>query len=246
MIARTSFLGLDFDPLDTNAAARAIDVRARDNSPLVYVATPNVDHIVRMERDATLKTLYRDAWLNLCDSRILQRMAKFSGLALPAAPGADVVAKLFAMHIGRNDPIVIIGGSAAAIRALRAQYGLRDIRWHRAPASLKDNAAARTACVDFIAANPAPFIFLAVGSPQQEQIAHEAISRTGATGVAICCGAALQFLSGEVKRAPSIFRASGMEWLWRLGSEPGRLWRRYLVDGPRILGVWSRWSAAAR
>jgi N-acetylglucosaminyldiphosphoundecaprenol N-acetyl-beta-D-mannosaminyltransferase len=246
MTQRQTFLGLDFDTLDAPRAAAAIAARARSHSEFAYVATPNVDHMVRIERDAGLKTLYRDAWLNLCDSKVLQAMAKASGLALPAAPGADVVAEIFRHHLDPRDPIVIIGGSAATVRALRLQYGLRDVRWHNPPAGLKDKPQARAACAGFIRNNPAPFIFLAVGSPQQELIAHETLQRGGATGVAICCGASLQFLSGEVKRAPAVFRATGLEWLWRLGSEPLRLWRRYLIDGPRILAVWRRWNAATR
>lgn len=241
--AQISFLDLDFDPLDAPQAARAMAERARRNDAFAYVATPNVDHMVRLEQQPELRSLYADAWLNLCDSRILELFARASRLALPSAPGADIVELLFREHIRASDTVLVVGGSARLADKLREDFGLRDLRWFDAPHALRTNAAARAACVDFIAANPAAYIFLAVGSPQQEMIAREA-REAGCTGVAICCGAALEFLSGETQRAPKWMRQARLEWLHRLGSEPGRLWRRYIVDGPRIFGIWRRWSAA--
>ena len=240
---RIPFLGLAFDPLATEDASAAIAARAVQLQPFAYVATPNVDHMVRLDRKPELRTLYSDAWLNLCDSRILQIFAKLSRLTLPAAPGADIIERLFIQYIKRNDRVVVIGGSAEIVAAMRQQFDLSDLRWFDAPQGLKDDLEARSRCVDFIRNNPAPFVFLAVGSPQQELIAHEAMKAGGCVGVAICCGAALEFLAGATQRAPDWMRANSLEWLHRLISEPGRLWRRYLIDGPRIFGIWRRWSA---
>lgn len=242
---RLSFLGLDFDPLDAPAAARAMADRARRGDRFAYVATPNVDHMVRLDREPDLKPLYTDAWLNLCDSRILEVLARASRLALPNAPGADIVETLFRQHIRADDRVLVIGGSSELADKLRADFGLRDLRWFDAPHGLRTNADARRQCVDFIRDNPAAFVFLAVGSPQQEMIAREA-REARCTGVAICCGAALEFLSGHMQRAPKWMRTARLEWLHRLGSEPGRLWRRYIVDGPRIFGIWRRWKADQR
>jgi exopolysaccharide biosynthesis WecB/TagA/CpsF family protein len=242
---RLSFLDLDFDPLDASMAARAMADRARRGGAFAYVATPNVDHMVRLEKQPELRSLYADAWLNLCDSRILEVFARASKLALPCAPGADIVELLFRQHITADDTVLIVGGSQKLADKLRADFGLDDLRWFDAPHGLRKDEAARAACVNFIRSNPAEYIFLAVGSPQQEMIAQEA-RPAGCTGVAICCGAALEFLSGETARAPKWMRQARLEWLHRLGSEPGRLWRRYMVDGPRIFGIWRRWQAAQR
>ena len=242
---RLSFLSLDFDPLDAETAAQAMDDRARRGERFAYVATPNVDHMVRLDREPALAPLYADAWLNLCDSRILELFARASKLKLPCAPGADIVDVLFRKHIRSDDTVLVIGGSAHQADKLRADFGLRDLRWFDAPHGLRANADARQRCVAFIRANPAAFVFLAVGSPQQEMIAREA-REAGCTGVAICCGAALDFLSGETLRAPKWMRQARLEWLHRLGSEPGRLWRRYMVDGPRIFGIWRKWRIAER
>jgi exopolysaccharide biosynthesis WecB/TagA/CpsF family protein len=54
-------------------------------------------------------------------------------------------------------------------------------------------------------------------------------------------GASLEFLAGEKRRAPRLVQAASMEWAFRLLSEPGRLWRRYLVEGPAIFRIWLDW-----
>ena len=53
-------------------------------------------------------------------------------------------------------------------------------------------------------------------------------------GLICCVGAAVDFLSGTTARAPESVQRLGLEWLHRLLSEPRRLWRRYLIDGPKI------------
>lgn len=246
MTSRTQFLGLDFDPMGPDEAACAIATRARRLAPFSYVATPNVDHLVRLDRNHDLRWLYQDAWLTLCDSRILELFAGLSRVMLPAAPGADVVERLFRDHIHPEDTVVVVGGEPALVRALRADFALANIRWFDAPRGLKDDETARAQCAAFIRNNPAPFIFLAVGSPQQEMIAHDVLLHGDAVGVALCCGAGIDFLTGKTRRAPQWMRAGRLEWLHRLVSEPARLWRRYLVDGPRIFGIWRRWLSAAR
>lgn len=243
MHERLPFLGLDFDPLTVDEAATAMAWRARKLAPFAYVTTPNVDHMVRLDRQPRLRAVYQGAWLNVCDSRIIEALAEASYITLPAAPGSDIVERLFVQHIKPHERVVVIGGSQAVIDALRKKFGLRDLRWFDAPMDLRQDAVARARCVAFIRENPAPFVFLAVGAPQQEMIALEAMLSGQCAGVAICCGAALEFLSGQTSRAPEWMRMRRLEWLHRLASEPGRLWHRYLVDGPHIFMIWQRWRS---
>ena len=243
MTPRTHFLNLAFDPLTVDMAAVAIARRAAALGPFAYVATPNVDHIVRMEKQPGLMALYDNAWMNLCDSRIIETFADASYIDLPAAPGADVVTELFRAHICVTDTVLMIGGTDAMAAGLRDRFGLKDLRWFDAPLGLRDDAAARAACIRFIRENPAAYVFLAVGSPQQEMIAYEAQQAGDCSGVAICCGASLEYLAGVTLRAPAWMRANRLEWLFRLCVEPSRMWKRYLVDAPRIFLIWHRWRS---
>ena len=234
------FLGLDFQPMSVEQAAAKLVREASASAPFSYVVTPNVDHIVRLDRDPQLMPLYQDADIILNDSRVLEVLAQRDGLTFPASPGADIVEFLFRHRIDPAEPVVIIGCSQEDVRVVTEQFGLKDVRWHDAPMGLRTNPKAVVECAAFMAANPARFHFICVGSPQQEMVAWAARQRGDVCGIGLCCGASLDFLSGKTSRAPKWMRQIRLEWLHRLASEPRRMWKRYLVDGPAILKIWRR------
>ena len=238
------FLGFWFSGLDLEGAIDAVAARASLCLPFAYVATPNVDHAVGLDAEPARRALYDSAWLTLNDSAVLERLAARAGINLPRATGADLAERLFDQVIDRHEPITIIGGDGVAIDALKQRYGLTDVRWHEPPMGLKKNPMAIVRAASFAAAQPSRFTFICVGAPQQEMIAYAIAQRGDATGVGLCVGAALDFLSGRTKRAPLWMRASGLEWAHRLASEPARLWRRYVVVGPKVFSLFAAWRAA--
>lgn len=78
--------------------------------------------------------------------------------------------------------------------------------------------------------NSNPDILIAgMGVPMQEKWIRENKSKLGSVKLFVGGGAILDFLSQRIRRAPLLMRKIGLEWLFRLCLEPGRLWRRYLV-----------------
>ncbi|WP_395644941.1 WecB/TagA/CpsF family glycosyltransferase [Terricaulis sp.] len=242
--AAVDFLDIEFSGVDLEMALDRIAVRASLNLPFAYVATPNVDHVVSLARDAGRRPLYDAAWLTLNDSCVLRSLAARAGLDLPVATGADLAERLLERVIDRHEPITVIGGDTKSIAELKRRYGLTDVRWHCPPMGLKNNPDAIVAAADFAALQGARFTFICVGAPQQELIAYAMRRRGDATGVGLCVGAALDFLSGRANRAPQWMRDLGVEWLHRLVSQPRRMWRRYLVDGPAVFSLFSAWRAS--
>lgn len=238
-----AFLNTEFDRVDFDLTVRRL-ADTRSGAPFRYVVTPNVDHLIRLKREPSLLPLYDHAWLTVCDSRILELLARLSGLKLTVTPGSDLTQRLLEEVIDPNEPVTVIGGTPDVIDAVRARYGLRKLQWFDAPMGLRHDALARAACVEFVARNPSRFVFLCVGSPQQEMLAHEMAADPRCSGVGLCVGASLDFLAGKVKRAPRWMQRARLEWLHRLIGEPRRLWRRYLVDGPAIFVMWARWRLA--
>jgi exopolysaccharide biosynthesis WecB/TagA/CpsF family protein len=100
--------------------------------------------------------------------------------------------------------------------------------------ALNDNPVARTAAARFAVDAGARFTLIAVGSPQQELIAAEIRDIDNGRGTGLCIGASIDFLAGREKRAPLWMQRLALEWLYRLLGNPARMWRRYLVEGPRI------------
>jgi N-acetylglucosaminyldiphosphoundecaprenol N-acetyl-beta-D-mannosaminyltransferase len=77
-------------------------------------------------------------------------------------------------------------------------------------------------------------VWVGLSTPKQEKFMARYLPRLD-TVLMIGVGAAFDFHSGRVKQAPRWMQRSGLEWLYRLGQEPRRLWRRYLRNNPRFL-----------
>ncbi len=236
------FIGATFDPLTPmQTLARAKWVTR--NHGFRYIVTPNVDHLVRLHKEPEVYgPLYAASWLSVCDSRILELLAAFSGIPLKAVPGSDLTGQIFDNVIRPDEPINVIGADAEIIAQLKSIYGLTALHHHAPPMGLRNKPDAVAAAADFIHKHPARYTFICVGSPQQEMVAKAALERGDCVGLGLCVGASLEFLTGRIKRAPKWMQHYRLEWLFRLGSEPGRLWKRYLVEGPKIFWLWVKWS----
>ncbi len=243
-IKRREFLGVGFDRLSMDEMLERLS-RATPSQPFQYIVTPNVDHIVRLHEDpeseGRIGPLYDEADFCLCDSRILNLLGRLKGVYLPIVPGSELTALMFDRVIRPGDRIAIVGGDDELLAGLRDRYRGVEFVQHSPPMGLRRNAAARREAAEFIISARARFSFIAVGSPQQEMIAAEAKEIGGAAGTALCIGASLDFLTGREKRAPRILQRIGLEWAHRLLSNPKRMWRRYLVEGPRIFVLAYRW-----
>lgn len=241
VIRRSSFLGLDFDALDQSGAVAAVLSLALGDT-FAYVVTPNVDHLVRLHRrqnDFALWSAYRDATLCLCDSRVVLALARGSQLELSLVTGSDLTARL--LCDGDMQSAAVIGGDARLLNDLAAKYPHVRFFHHLAPGGILHNPQAQVEVAKFVESCSAGVYFFAVGAPQSELICALIRQRGKAAGVGLCVGASLEFLTGLKRRAPRWMQRAGLEWLFRLASEPARLWRRYLLEGPAIFRVWWRW-----
>jgi N-acetylglucosaminyldiphosphoundecaprenol N-acetyl-beta-D-mannosaminyltransferase len=230
-------LGLDFANLTLAQAASRIAERPED-APFAYVVTPNADHLVRLNRDRRLGAVYRNNALCVLDSRVVYGLGRLMGLPVPRiVPGSDLTTRLLAHHLRPGERIAIVGLAPEWLPALVASCRLAPPAHHNPPMGFENDPAAFDATVAFVRDNPARFVFLAVGSPRQEYLAAAIATRGGATGTGLCVGAALEFLAGARRRSPGWMSRSGLEWLFRLVSEPRRLFRRYLINSPVVIAL---------
>ena len=204
-----------------------------------YVVTPNVDHLIRFHDEPAFRALYADAGFVLLDSRFLAIIFKLlKGIRVRVCTGSDLTAQLFGRVIGHDDAVVLIGGDANQARLLAERYGLRGLHHYNPPMGFIRDPREVEKCVEFVeSCSPFRFCFLAVGAPQQEVLAQTLKNRGIARGMALCIGASVNFLTGVEKRAPLWMQHIGMEWLYRLLQNPGRLAARYLLRGPRVFSL---------
>jgi exopolysaccharide biosynthesis WecB/TagA/CpsF family protein len=226
--------GLEFADFDVAASAAWIDARP-DHAPFGYVVTPNADHLVRLSRNPALLPLYTHAMLCLMDSRVVARAARLLGLATPSVTtGSDLTAALLSRHLRPQERITIIGVRSQHLAELVRRTGIAPPAHYDPPMGFDRDPAEMARAVRFVLDNPARYVFLAVGSPRQEQLAAAIVATGAATGTGLCIGASLEFLAGAIPRAPGFMQKAGIEWLHRLMADPRRLSRRYLIDNPVI------------
>lgn len=243
---RYEFLGAKFDPFSQKETLRRVEYITASDS-FRYLVTPNVDHMVRLNRDPALyKPLYDAAWISVCDSRILELLAGISGIHLKAVPGSDLTALVLQNVLNSGETINVVGADAATIETLRGKFPNLNINHHEPPMGLRHKPEAVDKAAQFVADHPARYTFLCVGSPQQEMVAQACQARGDCKGLGLCVGASLDFLTGKARRAPLWMQKSRLEWLFRLLSEPRRLWRRYLIEGPKIFSIWAGWALVGR
>jgi len=230
------FAGLRFTPLSVDQTVCALEQRPAD-APFAAFVTPNAEHAYLRRGNMEFRDAGDACWISTNDSRVLRRAALLAGLDLDFAPGAYVVDKLVRNGISRDEPVTIIGATPEIVASLRDQFGFTRLQQHIPPMGMIRNGAAVRAAIDFIVANPARFVFVAMGPPQSEQFCQRVIADGRAIGVGLCIGSSLSVLTGSSDPAPVWMERAGMVWSYRLVKEPGRLWRRYLVRGMVAMGL---------
>jgi N-acetylglucosaminyldiphosphoundecaprenol N-acetyl-beta-D-mannosaminyltransferase len=234
------FLGMRFCLLSQADVIRRV---IEADAPYRYVVTPNAYHIAAAhDEPARLLPVYRAAWLSLCDSRIVRALARLEGRTLSLVTGSDLVPALFAalnaQQSSRQPKRILVVGPAPGVTAkLRAAYPNVNCEIIPAPSALAHNAELRLAVARSCLERQWDIALLCVGCPAQELIAKELAELGATSGVALCVGASIDFLTGAQSRAPRWLQRFSLEWAYRLAQEPRRLWRRYLVESPKILRI---------
>jgi len=95
-----------------------------------------------------------------------------------------------------------------------------------------------------VRAAEADVVWVGLGTPRQDEVIARLVGRCACVFVGV--GAAFDFLSGHKAEAPSFLHSTGLEWAYRLGSEPRRLWRRYLFGNTRFVVQAARQLVAHR
>ena len=247
-MARTDFLGIEFDDLSHDVVIAHVATLSQSAS-FKFVVTPNVDHIVRLaseREDGPIHLAHQSASLILCDSRILRGLAKLCGTALSLVPGSDLTDMLLKTSLKAGDRVAIIGGNDQMLDELCSRFPGPRYYQHIPPMGFIENSAACEQAVAFVEGSKAHYTLLAVGYPQSERLAHLIKTRGRATGVGLCIGASIEFSTARKRRAPLWMQRANLEWLFRLLAEPRRLWRRYLVEGPKVFGIVIRWRLTGK
>lgn len=240
---RREEVSLDGQRLTTAPLMRVIETLEEliDSGRAHLVVTANVDQILSLREHPELARAYDVAAMRLIDGMPIAFLARILGARdVHRHTGADLLPQCAALAADRGWRITITGGAdevgRQAVQRLRHDHPGAVI--HHVPfpviRSLDDPATDRVVSA-LHALNPS-IVFLCLGSPKQEKWFLKRRDDLP-KAVYVGTGAAVDFAAGTKIRAPRWMQGMGLEWLWRLGHEPRRMAHRYLVRGPRFLGV---------
>jgi N-acetylglucosaminyldiphosphoundecaprenol N-acetyl-beta-D-mannosaminyltransferase len=209
------------------------------------VFTPNVDHIMIADGNARMREAYARCDLALADGMPVLWAARLLGEPLPEkVSGSDFVPRLLERAAERGWRVYFLGGapgvaSLAREKLLTLMPRLEVVGVDVPTIGIDDPPGRWADIVERIREAKPQLVFVAFGAPKQE-IFIQTVRAELRPAVFLGVGASLDFIAGTIPRAPGWMSRSGLEWLFRLGREPGRLWRRYLVRDPQFLVVVGR------
>jgi N-acetylglucosaminyldiphosphoundecaprenol N-acetyl-beta-D-mannosaminyltransferase len=201
------------------------------------VFTPNVDHLIKLQHDQNFLTAYETADYKLCDSTILMYASKFLGTPIQEKiSGSDLLPEFCAYHQHNVDvSLFLLGGlggvAQMAQRQINEKFGRNMVVAAHSPSfGFEKDEAECLKIVQLINQSRATVLVVGVGAPKQEVWIAKYKDKLPHVKIFLAVGAAIDFAAGNKARSPKWVSEVGLEWLYRLLTEPRRLWKRYLVD----------------
>ncbi len=229
-----SFGGLAIDALTEAEVVEHVvgELRARRGGRMV---TLNVDIFRAASIDPKFKELIAGASLMVADGMPLVWASKLRHTPVPErVTGSSLIFTLSEAAAEAGQSIYLLGGAPGvpeqAAAALRSRYpALRVVGADSPSLGFDDTPAGLDAVCKRMAAAEPDIVYVGLGFPKQERLIARVAPRMPSAWF-IGCGAAISFAAGATHRAPQWMQQAGLEWLYRLITEPRRLARRYLVN----------------
>lgn len=209
-----------------------------------YVVAVNVDVIMKIEQDTLLKELTDKADMVLVDGKPLIWISKIHKKPIKAKiSGSDLVPRLCEISAKKGYTMFILGGmdgiaEKAKKRLEKKLPGIKIVGTYAPPFGFEKDEQELAKINNMISEAHPELLITCFGCPKQEKFIYNNIDKYDAK-VSVCAGATVDFLAGNVKRAPKWMSEHGLEWFYRFLQEPKRMFKRYFVDDVKILGlVW--------
>ena len=240
-MARIKFMNIEIDNLSMKETLLEIDklIKANKNS---FVVTPNVDHIIQLQKGGELLEAYNQANLILTDGKPLIWISKWYGNPIKKKiSGSDLFPHLCALAAYKGYKMFFLGAAegvaAKAAENLKKKYkGLQVVGTYSPPKGFKKDEEEMEKIRNMIKESNPHILIVALGCPKQELFILHNKERLGVP-LSLGLGASLDFEAGNIKRAPKWMANHGLEWLYRITQDPKRLAKRYFIDDMKIFAL---------
>lgn len=217
-----------------------------------YILTPNVDHVLEFQENAEFRETYHNGFLVLADGMPILWSSKLLGKPIKQKiSGSDLVFWLSEYAAEKGYSIFLMGADEGVAQqageVLQKRYpGLKVAGAYSPPMGFDKDPEQVAKAVGMVQDAKPDICYVALGAPKQDlwSFRHHGETRVP---VHIGVGISLNFVTGDVKRAPLWMQHGGLEWFWRLLQEPRRLAKRYLVRDMHFLPlVWREYRTGRK
>ncbi|OKH55478.1 glycosyltransferase [Calothrix sp. HK-06] len=201
------------------------------------VFTPNVDHIMKLQENYEFYDVYQEADYRVCDSKVLMYVSNFLGTPIQEKiSGSDLFPAFYDYYRDdKNIKIFLLGSEPAVVEkaqmSINSKVGRNIIVAAHSPSyGFETNEQECQKIVDLINISGATVLAIGVGAPKQEMWIAKYRHALKNVKIFLAIGATINFEAGDIQRSPKWMSEVGLEWLYRLTSEPKRLWKRYVLS----------------
>ena len=208
------------------------------------VFTTNVDHLMKLQTDSEFYDIYQTCTYRVCDSKIVLYVSKFLGQPLKEKISGSDLFPAFYNHFSQCEETTIFLLGAAEGVARKAQENINHkvgremvVDSYSPPFGFDNDEEECQYIIDRINRSGATVLAVGLGAPKQEKWIAKYKHQLKNVRIFLAIGATIDFEAGTKPRAPKWMSEAGLEWMYRLLSEPKRLWKRYLIDDLPFFGL---------
>lgn len=223
------------DNIGLREACEKVIELSKDQRTFHYVVTPNVDHVMKLQKDMEFREIYEQASLVLPDGQPLVWASRFLKKPLKEkVSGSDLFPIVCGMAAREKLKVFFLGGQAgvadSAARRLKERFpGLEVAGIYSPPFGFEKDPLENAKIIELIRQAQPDILFVGLGAPKQEKWIRKHLNAVKVP-VSLGIGASFDFEAGNIRRAPIWMQKSGLEWFWRFCQEPKRMFKRYFID----------------
>ncbi|MHC6178767.1 WecB/TagA/CpsF family glycosyltransferase [Clostridium sp. JNZ X4-2] len=236
---RMKFLNTYIDNVTFNEALSEIN-RMINTKGYHYVVTPNVDHIVKLEKDNEFRKVYENADLILTDGKPLIWISKILKTPIKEKiSGSDLFPKVCELAAKKHYTVFLLGAAPgvakkAAENLIIKYRGLDVVGTFSPDYGFEKDPKKINGVIDIVDNCKPDILAVGLGAPKQEKFICK-YKNIFKVPLSLAIGASIDFEAGNVKRAPKWMQRFGLEWFYRFLKEPKRMFKRYFVDDIKVI-----------
>jgi N-acetylglucosaminyldiphosphoundecaprenol N-acetyl-beta-D-mannosaminyltransferase len=232
---RVNVLGVGISAINLQSALERI-AGALARKEKGYVCVTGVHGVSEAQEDERFRAILNNAFLNTPDGMPMVWVGRLRGFrVMDRVYGPDLMHLVCDFSRTKNYTHFLYGGGNGVAEELKRKLEERfpgiQIVGTCTPPFRPLNEAEEAALIDTVARLKPDIFWVGLSTPKQEKFMAANGPKLEAT-LMFGVGAAFDFHAGRVRQAPRWMQRSGLEWLFRLGCEPRRLWKRYFRNNP--------------